>query len=127
MPHAEISELRGKTLTAVTLTAGGGLRMQTACGRTYSLGHARDCCEIVELVDVCGDLADLQGSPILQAECVTNKDLPPPRDCVDKLWQWTFYKLATCKGSVTLRWFGSSNRYYSVDVDCHVEEPNGDR
>lgn len=83
----------------------------------YVLKHLQDCCESVSVEDICGDLSDLENSPILIAEMVTNDKLPAPtKEYADVEMMWTFYKLATIKGSVDIRWFGSSNGWYSVEV-----------
>jgi len=70
-------------------------------------------------VDINGDLEDLIGSEILLAEEVTNENENPEGVEVPKYQEsftWTFYKLSTIKGSVTIRWYGESNGYYSESV-----------
>ena len=85
---------------------------------SYSLFHDQDCCESVYLEEVIGDLSDLEHSPILLAEEASSSNLPPLTKYCES-HTWTFYKFSTIKGSVTLRWYGSSNGYYSEVVDCH--------
>lgn len=82
-------------------------------GRVFMFYHAQDCCERVEIESIVGDLNDLVGAPLLMAEEVIKEGT------VDD-WEtetWTFYKFATRKGYVDVRWLGSSNGYYSETVD----------
>ena len=120
MKGAQISDLLGKTCTAVVknpITAEEGIKFVLEDGTSYLMFHERDCCEHVYIEDICGDLEDLVGSPILQAEEVTNQDDDPPENTdFDQSYTWTFYKLATLKGAVTIRWFGTSNGYYGESV-----------
>jgi hypothetical protein len=109
--------LLGKTLDSVDGATKGSERIifKTAENRKYEMFHDQDCCERVEVEDVCGEVEDLLGSPITMAESVSNTTDEPPVNH-DESWTWTFYKLGTAKGSVTIRWFGSSNGYYSERV-----------
>ena len=73
--------------------------------------HQQDCCESVVVEDIAGDLEDLEGYPILRAEERTEDGKSSYGKAL-----YTFYELATIKGSVTIRWLGESNGYYGVAV-----------
>ena len=123
----KLPELIGKVLTkAEKNDSDDELLMVADDGVTFRFYHDQDCCESVAINDICGDLADLIGSPILQAEeSISEKrpdDVPAPEYAEDSQ-TWTFYKFATIKGSVTVRWFGSSNGYYSESVDLERTQP----
>lgn len=112
-----IGVLVGKTLISCVLGKQKDVvEFETTSGSVYELYHEPDCCESVFVEDICGDLQDLVGSPILQAEEVSNKDNESLPNYNDYSYTWTFYKLATVKGSVTIRWYGTSNGYYSESV-----------
>jgi hypothetical protein len=94
------------------------LIFETENGIICSFTHNQDCCESVNIEDICGDLEDLIGNPILQAEEVSNYIGPVSENA--ESYTWTFYKFATIKGSVTVRWLGQSNGYYSESVDLEL-------
>jgi hypothetical protein len=117
---SELSELVGKTMKSV-VDKGDEIEFITTDNRVFVLYHAQDCCESVYVEDVCGDLSDLVGSPLLQAEEISsNNDDGSERPALsgyDDSFTWTFYRIATVKGSATIRFYGSSNGYYSESVD----------
>lgn len=115
-----VNVLVGKTLASISGNAGDDEMMFTTTdGEKYRMFHYQDCCEYVRIEDIDGDLSDLIGVPILVAEEVTNEDESPFADdcCPPESFTWTFYKFATVKGYVTIRWLGTSNGYYSESVD----------
>jgi hypothetical protein len=86
-------------------------------GEKFRMFHEQDCCEDVYLADIVGDLKDIMHSPILRAEESSNSG----NDDEYESFTWTYYKLATRKGYVDLRWFGSSNGYYGESVSIVKE------
>ena len=71
--EANFTDLIGKTLISIRNNNDEELIFTTTEGEIFKLYHKRDCCESVAIDDICGDLNDLIGSPILVAEEVTNE------------------------------------------------------
>ncbi len=117
-----LARMVGKTFVRVEGSVGDGeMRFVTADGETFLFGHYQDCCESVDINDIVGDLEDLVGEPLLLAEEVSGE--APASD--EDHWgsqTWTFYKFATRKGYVDVRWLGESNGYYSESVDMWHSE-----
>ena len=108
--------MRGKTFAKV-VADGDEMLFETAHGERFVFGHDQDCCESVYIEDITGDIEDLVGEPLLLVEEVSGEtpaDFDP--DAHDS-YTWTFYKFATRKGYVDVRWLGESNGYYSERVD----------
>ena len=81
----------------------GGIRL--------SFYHQQNCCENVVVEEVIGDFSDFIGQPITSVE---ERSEESENDYGHATW--TFYEFTCPKGTVTVRWLGESNGYYSEDV-----------
>jgi hypothetical protein len=116
----KVAELVGLTLASVTGAVGDDEMVFTTMeGRRFVFYHSQDCCESVVINDVVGDLSDLIGNPLVRAAERTS-DEDKPHEYAES-FTWTFYEFATNKGSVTVRWLGESNGYYSESVSLAEE------
>jgi hypothetical protein len=79
----------------------------------FVMTHNQDCCEHVRIIEVHGDPVDLVDTLAVHAEEAEDdgNNVPNPEGT------WTFYRICTPKGDITIRWLGESNGYYSESVD----------
>ena len=93
-------------------------------GSAMRMYHSQDCCESVTINDINGDLNDLIGTPIILAELRTNVNEGGPDNEYNESYTWSFYTFRAHKGFVDIRWYGTSNGYYSetVDIEYHQSD-----
>ena len=130
--EVKFEELTGKTIVEIEALTSDNTGRLVECvvgpeaevlifrmsdGEYYKMFHDRDCCESAWLEDVVGDANDLTYSPIVEAYESSNSSddavHDEPAKDADSNYTWTFYRIQTGKGCVTLRWFATSNGYYS--------------
>ena len=132
----EFSELKGKTLISINVYGSESIEFKCSDGSKYRMFHDQECCESVTISDIVGDINDLLNSEILLAEersngedvnCLLGNFLGSETFFVEEESNnesddfgsitWTFYVLATINGYVNITWQGSSNGYYSEEVN----------
>lgn len=123
MSYHDFSVLKGKTIVSIVKNEDDTeIVFETSDGDRYLMYHDQDCCESVYVESICGDITDILNSPVLVAETVVSEDIDPDGVRENNVkyredsFTWTFYKIDTAKGGVTIRWYGTSNGYYSEDV-----------
>ncbi len=84
----------------------------------YLLKGDEDCCNDVYIESIDGDINDLVDSIIVEASEESNND-SPATDRAQEEYLWTFYKIRSEKGYVTIRFFGTSNGYYSENATLY--------
>ncbi len=127
--EVDIATLQGLTFTSVVREYGGyhgdeGITFTADNGKVFRMEYHQDCCAGCDIEDIIGDLGDLVDTPMIEAREDSNKDNPKSNDgdWEDESCTWTFYNFRTIKGSVTIRWYGSSNGYYSERAGIYEGE-----
>jgi hypothetical protein len=124
-------QMIGKVMSSVTAHRGTQeqdvLHFVAETGEEFKFEHSQDCCESVSIEDINGDLQDLVGSPMTMAEEVEGSQEPRVQDYPDESFTWSYYKFATSKGYVTVRFYGSSNGYYSEGVSFWMKDSVAER
>ena len=96
-----------------------------ASGREFLMQHDQDCCEEVGVESVTGCVARAVGEVITDAVVHTNKDEPGRADehgYIAESHTWTYYTIRTQSETIVIRWYGSSNGYYSEEVSFYEEK-----
>jgi len=115
MSYIEFNDLIGKTITSITRddsgSHGDSLTFDMSDGSQYVMYHEQDCCEHVSIEDIDAPLDRIIGSPITMfEESFSTKDGNEERYDSET---WTFYRIVTEKDGLSIRWYGTSNGYYS--------------
>lgn len=117
--EVDFNVLKGKIIEDVTyIEEESAIYFTTSKNKQYVLMHIDECCEDVDLVDIVGDLYSLVGNKIYLAEKISNSE-SKPLGRLQTTYTWTYFKLASRGGYVTLSYYGTSNGHYTEDAKLY--------
>lgn len=128
----EINELlKGKKITEVNglVVDESEITITLEDGSSIRMYHSQECCEEVYVEDIVGDVNIVDSIFYEIIEKVSNTD-SLPKDVNTQEYgdveEWTFYTIKTSKGYLDIRWYGTSNGYYStsVTVEGYIDNEN---
>jgi hypothetical protein len=116
--------LVGKTIKSVKGLQNGSeeVRFELDNGDTLVMLYEQDCCASCSIDDFTGDVDDIIETPIVVAEerKSDGSGAVGPNGYKEDSATWTFYTIRTHKGTVDIKWFGSSNGYYSESTTLYL-------
>jgi hypothetical protein len=78
--YEPIAEMLGRTFVSVDQRDDEELIFTEADGSRFVFYHSQDCCEQVVIEEIVGDIGDLVGSPLVEAEKASSDDRPEGSD-----------------------------------------------
>jgi hypothetical protein len=129
--NTKFSDLIGKKVVEILGDHVGSEKLTFVLedGTKYAMEYFGDCCASCSIEDICGDTKDLIGT-IVRAEEQSSLDKFDELEEAKRVetypdsYTWTFYIVGTNKGTVTIRWYGSSNGYYSESPRFYLDDDN---
>lgn len=118
-PVRSFEDLKGRILVKIEKIGDEELLFYLTENHYVRMYHDQNCCESVTIEDISGDLQDLVNTPLLVVE---ERVSSPQTGQEFESVTWTYYSLRTIKGSVDIRWYGTSNGYYSESVNFEIVE-----
>ena len=117
--ETNITDIEGKIVSEITGAKSDSeeLTISFVDGCSIRFFHEQDCCENVRISDIVGDFSEFVGQPITGISERSNGG-----DTDYGTETWTFYEFTYPKGSVTVRWLGESNGYYSERVEWEIKK-----
>ncbi len=114
--HRDFSTLIGKTFSRLEIIKdeAPALFIATQCGQLYGMSDLQQANTIVQIKNSEEELSELIGAKILEAGKTRNNESD-----ADVSITWTYFKLLTDKGYVTITWrgeFSSNDRFANGEV-----------